>query len=160
MLFHPTIYVKYSDFQIFPPTKIILTCSEILCHDKVSTKIYMSQISELYLFAILHQSICPLPSKFIREPSCVEKVLTSDCCMLRCKKSSLQLLDLTLLISNLATNQIGKIDSISLKCTQNLVLNQKHIVELKHNSLKIMEPYTTHLKVDDIFEHTERQCTF
>ena len=158
MLFHPTIYVKHNDFRIYPPTKIISTCNEILCHDKVLTKTYKSQISESFLSAILHRLICPLPSKFIREPFYAEKVLTLDCCMLHCKKSSLQLSNPIISIFNLAINQTGKIDSILLRCIQNLVSSQIHIVEPKHNSPKIMEPYTNHLKVDDISGHMERQC--
>lgn len=139
---------------------ILWICNGIRCRDKVLTKTYKSQISGLSLFAILHQLICPLPSKFIHEPFCVEKVLTSDCYMLHCRKSGLLLSNLTLSVSNLATNQTGKIGSILLKCTQNLVSSQIHIVELKHNSLKTGEPYTTRLKVDGIFGHKELQYIF
>ena len=160
MPFRPAIYVRHNNFQIFLTAMILSICNEIQCRDKVLTKIYKNQISGLSLFAILHQLICLLPSKFIHEPFCVEKVLTSDYYTLHCRKSDLLLLNLTLSISNLVTNQTGKIGSILLKCTQNLVSSQIHIVVLKRNSLKTTEPYKTRLKVDGIFVHKELQCIF
>ena len=160
LLFNQAIYVKNSNFRIFLTTMIKLICNEIQYHDKVLTKTYMSQISVLSLFATLLLLIYPLPCKFTHEPSCVEMVLTFHCNKSHCKKSSLQLSNLILLAFNQAANQTGKIGSILPKCTQNLALNQKHIVELKHNNLKTMAHYTTTLQVDGIFEHMELQCIF
>lgn len=80
--------------------------------------------------------------------------------MLRCRKSSLLVSSHFLRAFSQAASRIGKIDSIWLMCSQNLVSNQIRIVELTRSSPKTKVLHTNCLLVDGTFEHKEHQCIF